>query len=263
MNDVFSKKMHEDTEKPGQYFDRLTHSVILDRYHFATQFVKDKSVLEVGPGAGFGLEYLSSLASHYDALEFSQENIELLGEQDIGLAKLSQGDAHKIPFVEGRFDVVLALAMIYYLDLETFLNEAHRCLSDDGVLFFCSSNKDVPGFCKAQFTTRYYSVPELASELEEAGFDGEFFGAFPKDGNVLLMRVLAAIKNIVKSVFYLSGLGRQLWSAWRLKSLGDLIQLPVKITQENIKSTSRIRLNPQKPNADCRVIYVVARKKSR
>ena len=261
MSNIFSKKMHEDTERSGQYFDWLTQSIIFDRYFFAAQFVKDKRVLEIGPRAGLGLEYLSSLAIQYEALELSQENIELLGQQDIGSAQISQGDAHQIPFDEGQFEVVLALAMIYYLDLKAFLNEVYRCLSDEGVLFFCSSNKDVPGFCAAECTTSYYSVPELAFELEKFGFDVEFFGAFPKEGSLLSRRFIAAIKNLLKSIFSISSLGRQLWDTLRAKSLGDLVQLPTKITKENITSVTRVRLNPEKLNTDCTVIYVVARKK--
>ena len=66
---------------------------------------------------------------------------------------------------------------------------------------------------------------------------------------------------MLKSVLSISSLGRQLWDTLRAKSLGDLVQLPTKITKENITAVTRVRLNPEKLNTDCTVIYVVARKK--
>ncbi len=261
MSKLLSKQLYDDTEKPGQLFDKPTHEIIFDRYHFSAELIKNKRVLEVGPGAGFGLSYLSAISKSYNAIEFSEENIESLKSQDTGNAEISQGDAHNIPFSDGSFDIILALAMIYYLALEDFLMEANRSLSDSGTLFFCTSNKNVPGFCEAPYTTCYYSIPDLNKELEAAGFDAEFYGAFPTNNSNLTLKLFIAFgKNILKSFFWLTDMGRKAWINIRLKSLGELIPLPNKITKDSYKSVERVKLDNCKINYEYKVIYVVARK---
>ena len=242
-------------------FDALTHSVIIDRYQFAGELVKDKRVIEVGPGAGFGIEYLSELASLYRAIEFSSQNVALLKSQDIGNAEIFLGDAHDIPYHDKSFDVVLALAMIYYLSFESFLDEVNRCLSDKGLLFFCTSNKDVPGFCAASGTTRYYSIPELHRLLTKHGFSAEFYGAFPcAEGNLLKRKVIAKLKNMLKALIQTTDIGHTLWRGVRRKSLGKHSPLPNKITKEHFSEIPRYLLDSSQCNHTFRVIYVIAQK---
>lgn len=261
MSNLLSEQLYDDTEKPGQLFDKTTHEIIFDRYYFSSELIKNKRVLEVGPGAGLGLGFLSAISKSYNAIEFSEKNIELLKNQDIGNAKVSQGDAHNIPFRDNSFDIILALAMIYYLNLEDFLKESYRSLSESGTLFFCTSNKNVPGFCEAPYTTCYYSIPELNKKLKAAGFDPEFYGAFPTKNSNLTLKLFAAVgKNILKSLFSLTGFGKKIWVNMRIKSLGEQMSLPDKITNNSFKPVERVKLDNHKINHQYKVIYVVARK---
>ena len=67
-------------------------------------------------------------------------------------------------------------------------------------------------------------------------------------------------KNILKSFFWLTDMGRKAWINIRLKSLGELIPLPNKITKDSYKSVERVKLDNCKINYEYKVIYVVARK---
>ena len=257
-----SRDLFLETEKVGEKFDLETHAVILDRYHFAGSLSKRRKILEVGCGAGIGLEYLSMQAESVQAIEFSKENLDSLKHQEIGSACVTEGDAHEMPYKSNNFDLVIALAVIYYLSLTKFLNEVSRVLKDEGILFFCMSNKDVPGFHEAPFTTKYYSIPELHLELDRMGFDSEFYGAFPKDKGSLGRRVfIAAFKDYIKSLFELTQIGKEMWRKLRLKTLGKLIPIPKKITQANIEPSERVILDNHQPNYQYKVIYVVAKKK--
>lgn len=262
MEKKLSKGFYLETEKGGQKYDLETHAVIFDRYQFAASLSKDNKVLEVGCGHGIGLEYLSSKAESVQAIEYSQENIDMINYQNIGSASVTKGDAHNMLFNSESFDLVVALAMIYYLSFPKFLEEVHRVLKKDGTLFFCTSNKDVPGFCEAPYTTKYYSIPELNSILNKMGFDSEFYGAFPNSKFNLFYRVLyAKSKDFIKYLFELTKIGRQIWKFMRLKSLGKLEILPKKITEENISASERVVLDSSEPNHEYKVIYVTARKK--
>ena len=261
MENNFSHNLFSETEEVGEKYHLETHSVIFDRYEFAGSLSKGRRVLEVGCGSGIGLEYLSGISETLDAIEFSEENVDLLKSQDTGSAIIAQGDAHETSYKAANFDLVIALAVIYYLSLPKFLREVSRILSDDGILFFCTSNKNVPGFCEAPYTTGYYTVPELHSELAKIGFDAEFHGAFPKDNGPLIIRIVRGwIKNSAKVLFGLTGKGRKFWEKLRLKSLGTMMPLPPKLTHQNISASERVILSPHQRNYKYRVIYVVARK---
>ena len=142
---VRSREMHDETEMPHTLVDLDTLSVIRTRYEFAANRVTSKRLLEIGAGPGLGAKYFSKVAAEYTATEFSDENIGLFNSNNIGI-DIVKADAHELPFPDSRFDSIVALAMIYYLDVPLFLKECARVLGDRGELMFCSTNKDVPGF---------------------------------------------------------------------------------------------------------------------
>jgi len=53
-----------------------------------------------------------------------------------------------MPFNDSEFQIINALSIIYYLDVDKFFKEVSRILSLDGTLFFCTSNKGVSDFSK-------------------------------------------------------------------------------------------------------------------
>ena len=204
MKDSRSHNLFSETEKIGESYNLDTHKIIADRYHYAAELSRGLDALEVGCGSGIGLEYLSNSAKSLSALEYSKENIRLLKKQDIKYASIYEGDAQNMPFEDQKFELIIALAMIYYLSINKFLEECSRVLKDRGILFFCTSNKDVPGFCAAPYTTKYHSIPELNNILKNYGYDVEFFGTFPKSRNFLFVSTIRAwIKDILKNIFFL------------------------------------------------------------
>jgi len=257
-----SSGLYGETEKPGQPFPLETHMIIRDRYDMAADLALGKRVLEVGCGAGMGLNYLAKSAESLHAIEYSGENIFALSRQDTKLVTLEQADAHFLPYKDGSFELVVALAMVYYLSLRDFLKEVHRVLAEDGVLFFCTSNKDVPGFCSAPFTTRYYSIPELAAILEAAGFEVEFHGVFPSQGAGWLRRLRAVVKGILKSLVGVIPGGRELWRNLRDASLGVKEPLPASVEEMPVYPNIRPRLPTDSRDFEYRVIYVTAKKRS-
>lgn len=256
-----SRGLFDETEKPQQLFPIETQAIIRDRYDFAVSLAQNRRVLEVGCGAGLGLRYLAASAQDLKCLEYSQENVDSLANRFSDFAELYKGDAHDMPFAADQFDLIVALAMIYYLSLEAFLKEANRVLAQDGVLLFCTSNKDVPGFVPAPFTTQYYSIPELTASLIAEGFAPSFFGAFPTgDGSLFKRRVKSFLKTAVKGTVCIFPGGKALWRRMRESTLKDVGPLPDDAQDMLQYSSEREPLPGDKINTNYRVIYVVARK---
>ena len=170
-----------------------------------------------------------------------------------------------MPFSNSEFQIINALAMIYYLDMERFLKEARRVLSIDGTLFFCTSNKDAPGFVKPPFTSNYYSISELNNVLQKNGFEAEFYGSFARYGQSEgLAKFKVFIKNIVKTMINIFPYGDKLWGNMRDKHLGGLKKLPKNIDDIELDEawdSDFHALQNDISNTQYRIIYCIAKLK--
>jgi SAM-dependent methyltransferase len=256
---TYSASLHLETELPGKLLPADTIRIISYRYRFAARLARDKRVLEVGSGPGIGMTLLSRYANSVVGAELSVENIRLARQHYGKNQRIVRADAHNLPFSSASFDLVVAMAMVYYLNIDQFLKEVRRILEPGGSLFFCISNKDVPGFVPAPYTTRYYSVPELSAKLSEHGMTGVFQGVFPAPGNLLRRRLRATIKNTAKSIVCSTRGGRALWLRLRGATLGSHAELPLEIVEEPCFVANEAVIQPDKIDRSHRVIYVTAR----
>ena len=256
-----SSDLHGQTEKPGMRVPGEAHRIIALRYRLAIELARGRRILEVGCGAGLGIEAMLQASKSYVAGEFSNENIDILRKRWGNSLRLMRMDAHLLPFMPGSFEVVVALAMIYYLDLSRFIEGVRRILVPGGWLFFCTSNPDVPGFVPSPFTTSYYGVPALSSVLAAYGFTKRLRGAFPSAGGSLLRRrCRAMIKNVAKSCVQSLPGGKRAWADWRNRLQGEHVPLPANVDPEIAAMEPIVDLDPMQADRRYRVIYVEARK---
>ena len=254
--------MFHFTERVGMFLPEDTLSIIKHRYLFAESFSKDKEVLEVGVGQGFGIQSIGNSAKKYTGLEYSQENIDLLVNSE-NKYPVFHGDAHNMPFHKDEFEVITALAMIYYLDFQKFIDEVSRVLNSNGLLLFCTSNKNVPGFVPSPHTTQYYSILELKNILQENGFECKFYGSFERFNRFeYLQKIKAFIKNLLKKIIFLIPFGDSLWAILRQKSSGKIVKLPFLLDNINLEGKWRenfFKLPDDKINSKYRIVYCVAK----
>jgi len=262
----FSHQMYVFTEKVGAFLPEDAHKIIKHRYQIAEKLSKGKNALEVGVGQGFGLQSIARSSSKYTGIEYSSENIDHINELQ-SQHQVVQGDAHNMPFHDSEFQIINALAMIYYLDVDKFFKEAQRILSLDGTLFFCTSNKDAPGFVKAPFTKKYYSIPELKKLLMSNGFEAKFYGSFAKyEKYKSFEKFKVVIKNIAKSVINTFPYGENIWRSMRNRHLGGLRKLPVcidDIESDEAWESDFNALETEIDNSQYRIIYCIAQLKNK
>lgn len=187
------------TELPGinahkEQIERLYH-----RYRFASEYCKDKDVLEVACGGGIGLGYLAMTAKKVVGGDIDENILKYprnyyKGKKSIEIKTL---DAQKMQFNNNSFDVVIMFEAIYYLpNPEKFIEEAHRILKINGVIVICTVNKDWPGFNPSPHSVKYFSVPELCSLYEENGFRIKMFAGFPETSDSVKGKLISAIKQL-------------------------------------------------------------------
>ena len=226
----FEALMHDQTEWPGEKIALEDLHVISHRYSRILGLCVDADVLEIGSGSTIGKREIAISVKSFVSIDLSKENIirskSLYYELDF--CQL-EGDAHNLPFEDDSFDTVIALAMIYYLDSETFLREAKRVLRPGGKLFFCSSNKDVPGFVEAPGSNEYLSIPEWSTRLSQGGFDVSFEGVFKKS-HLLPLGMRANLIHMVKSILTSLGLSN-LWGILRGIGKGDKSTIPELLSE--------------------------------
>lgn len=256
------------TELPGRKLGRERIEIIGRRYLFAAGLAAGKRVLEVGCGPGLGLGYLAGVAAIVVAgdvttTSLAQARATYRGRRSI---RLLQFDAHALPFREASFDLVLAMAMMNYLDAEVFLTECQRVLTLGGILAFCMPNKAVPGFRPSKFSTRYYSPDELIEMSRRHGFELELFGAFPAPhGRARVAQRAIALAGTVLAALAFAPRVYEPLKDFTTGLIGyERHPLTEELTAEHLTMVATIPLDPLGSNSGSvthRIIYGVARKR--
>lgn len=120
------------------YFEHLL------RYTFAGQFVKNKSILDLGCGSGYG-SYLLKIAGANTVLgiDIDHETISYAKEQykRKGVT-FREGDVTKNNLQPSSFDVVVSFEVIEHIkEHDTFIKSIKSCLVKNGVLCISTPNK--------------------------------------------------------------------------------------------------------------------------
>lgn len=136
--------MKERKEFTGE---RLVLGVGLDiehehfhRYVWATEFCRDKKVLDVASGDGYGTYILSQRAKTVCGCEINEEAVRS-AQKNYHAENLSYHAASctQTPFPDDLFDVVVSFETIEHIqDYELFVKEVRRVLKPGGI-FICST----------------------------------------------------------------------------------------------------------------------------
>lgn len=119
----------------------------LHRYHAATRLVKNKTVLDLACGEGYGSVLLATHAAHVTGADIDQETIDwatakyLPSHSNLGF---TQASATAIPFADNSFDVIISFETIEHLDeamQEQFMQEIKRVLRPGGLLVMSTPDK--------------------------------------------------------------------------------------------------------------------------
>lgn len=122
----------------GHVFDCPNAAWAEERHRAAIRAaIAGRAVLDYGCGDGeSSRQLLAEGASHVYGLDLSDKAIALARQKNLQHATFEVGDAHRLPWPDHSFDVVVGRAILHHLDLPVATRELVRVLRPGGSLFF-------------------------------------------------------------------------------------------------------------------------------
>lgn len=154
----------------------LTYGEHISRYLSVLNLVKNKRVLDVAAGTGYGSRLIAGNARSVSGLDYSQSAIEYARKHyPASNLTYTQGDAHSMPYSDNEFDVVVSFETIEHLsDPQAFINEVKRVLTSDGVFIVSTPNDDE--FMEGnEFHVHEFDLKELTNSIKKNFSKSEFY----------------------------------------------------------------------------------------
>ena len=109
--------------------------------HFSFSSCK---VLDIGCGAGFLANALAEQGHCVTGIDSSFESLEVAKRKDgTKSATYLEGDAYRLPFSQGEFDVVCAMDFLEHVEKpQSVIEQASRVLKPGGLFFFHTFNRN-------------------------------------------------------------------------------------------------------------------------
>ena len=116
----------------------------MTRYIAAQELAKDKVVLDIASGSGYGTKLLAQNAQKVYGVDVSPEAIEF-SKNNYNAKNIEYllGDAEKIPVDDSTIDLLITFETIEHIkNYKNFLKEIKRVLKDDGLAIISTPNAD-------------------------------------------------------------------------------------------------------------------------
>jgi len=124
------------------------------RYRYAQAHVRDRQVLDIACGSGFGCIMLSEAKAKFVIGVDIEMEVVVTAQRHLSFpgVRFIRGNGTALPFMDSIFDIVTSFETLEHIaDYETFLCEVRRVTSKDGCLVLSTPN--------ALVTTRYPRNP--------------------------------------------------------------------------------------------------------
>lgn len=124
----------------------------LHRYAIAMEYVKDKDVLDIASGEGYGANLLAGKARNVMGVDIDGPTIKAAQKKYTKTnLEFKQGQVEKIPAPDHAFDVVVSFETLEHTrEHEKMLTEIKRVLKPGGILIISTPDKknysDLPGY---------------------------------------------------------------------------------------------------------------------
>jgi len=140
----------------------------LHRYLVAREWCRDKDVLDVASGEGYGTALLAQVARSAVGVEIAPEAVDHANNAyRANNLSFVVGDARSLPGPDATFDVVTSFETIeHFAEQRRFLSEIRRVLRPGGLLIVSTPDRD--NYSPAESPANPFHVRELAREEFDA-----------------------------------------------------------------------------------------------
>ena len=137
------QKLNWSGERLETYITDETMVEHLHRYSLAVELVKDKRVLDVACGEGYGANILAKSANHVTAVDIDSATIENAKlKYKSGNLHFQVGSILHLPFGENDFDIITCFETLEHVEEhEKLITELKRVLTIDGLLLISTPEK--------------------------------------------------------------------------------------------------------------------------
>jgi 2-polyprenyl-3-methyl-5-hydroxy-6-metoxy-1,4-benzoquinol methylase len=138
------------------------------RYQAALPIIKDKIVLDIASGSGYGTQLMATAAKHVYGVDVSQSAIDY-AQANYSAQNVSYkfGDGENIPLEDASVDVVITFETIEHVkDYKAFIREIKRVLKPDGIAIVSTPN-DLEFAEGNHFHLHEFKYKELHTLLEK------------------------------------------------------------------------------------------------
>lgn len=166
------------------------------RYKFALKYAKNKIVLDIASGEGYGTAALAAAgANNVIGIDISEEACEH-ARRKYGL-DYRVGNAEVIPLDDNSIDTIVSFETIEHLDNpETFLRECARILKHNGEIILSTPNPDAYLVYKEnEFHKILFTLEQMLQLLEKRFFDIRVFSQSPETISSISLRSLASLRS--------------------------------------------------------------------
>lgn len=120
--------------------DTIEH---LHRYAITLDLIKEKNVLDIASGEGYGSHLMSKVAATVAGVDIDSESVNSANKKyKKDNLLFERGSVTQIPFNDDLFDVVVSFETIEHLEEhDTMLSEIKRVLKKDGILIISTPDK--------------------------------------------------------------------------------------------------------------------------
>lgn len=123
----------------------LEHMRHFKAYELAAPFCKDKGVIELGCGSGYGSQYIAQRSAEVVAIDIDRAALRFAAKKhsEPNLDFMA-ADINLLPFQKGCFDVVISFQVIEHIkpkQVPAFLSGIRRILKGNGVALISTPNR--------------------------------------------------------------------------------------------------------------------------
>ncbi|OGG98516.1 hypothetical protein A3E04_02720 [Candidatus Kuenenbacteria bacterium RIFCSPHIGHO2_12_FULL_42_14] len=195
----------------------------LARYRFVIPFIKDKKVLDIACGTGYGSELMAAGGAKIvvggdidgETIKLARANYQ---KENLSFEKVN---AMAMPFGDGSFEAVVSFETIEHLDkAEKFVNEAARVLAPGGRLILSTPNRKATKqlAVKNLFHLKEFDQAELLALLGAQFKEIKIYGQRPIRSLTLKQKLIRKSYLLYAKIKYLEFLKR-----WFSKNLRQSI----------------------------------------